>query len=167
MTFQTERALDEVDWRILDELQADARLSFKELGRRVHLSPPAVAERVRRLEEAGVITGYHAHVDPRRTGHTVAAFVEMRCAVGSCLLKTSVAADFPEVVEIHKLTGERCAMLRVCAGSLEHFEGLLERLGRHGDLRSSIVLSTEYGSRPVEPPVADYMLATRHKGWTR
>jgi Lrp/AsnC family leucine-responsive transcriptional regulator len=66
-----------------------------------------------------------------------------------------------------ELTGERCAVLRVRAGSLEHFEGLLERLGRHGELRSSIILSTEYESRPVEPLVADYMLATRHKEWTR
>jgi Lrp/AsnC family leucine-responsive transcriptional regulator len=167
MTSRLEKELDDLDWHILDELQADARLSYKELSRRVNLSPPAVAERVRRLEEAGVITGYHAHVDARRAGHAVAAFVEMKCAPGACLLKTSAADEFPEIVEIHKLTGDRCAMVRVRAGSLDHFEGLLERLGWHGEIRSSVVLSTEYEGRPVEPPVQDYMPATRHAGWTR
>jgi Lrp/AsnC family transcriptional regulator, leucine-responsive regulatory protein len=114
-----------------------------------------------------VITGYHAHVDARRVGHQVEAFVEMRCAVGKCLLKTSNESDFPEVIEIRKLTGERCAMVRVRAGTLEHFEGLLERLGRHGELRSSVVLSTHYQHRPVEPPVENYLVATRHDGRIR
>src|SRR2546430_9882831 len=93
MTFRSERDLDELDWRILDELQADGRLSFKELGRRVNLSSPAVGERVRRLEEAGVITGYHARVDPGRAGYPSSAFIQMRCSLGECLLKTSKAGD--------------------------------------------------------------------------
>ncbi|PYC64738.1 hypothetical protein C7C45_30170, partial [Micromonospora arborensis] len=67
--------MDDMDWALLRELQADARLSFSELSRRVHLSPPAVAERVRRLEEAGVITGYHAHVDLTRAGRTGGALI--------------------------------------------------------------------------------------------
>src|SRR5262245_41806206 len=126
MTFRTERELDDLDWRILEVLQADGRLSFKELGRRVNLSSPAVAERVRRLEESGVITGYHARVDPNRAGYPISAFVEMRCSLSKCLLKTSTAEDFPEVVEIHKLSGDHCSMLKVRTASLEHFEGLLE-----------------------------------------
>jgi Lrp/AsnC family leucine-responsive transcriptional regulator len=165
--FRTERELDDLDWRILDELQSDARVSFKELGRRVNLSAPAVAERVRRLEEAGVLTGYHASVDPHRAGYPIAAFVEMRCALSSCLLKTSTAEDFPEVVEIHKLSGDHCSMLKVRAASLEHFEGLLERLGRHGEMRSSVVLSTQYDGRPVEAPQEEFMRATQASGWTK
>ena len=82
MTFRTERDLDDLDWRILDELQSDGRLSYKELGRRVNLSSPAVAERVRRLEDSGVITGYVAQVDPGRAGYPISAFVEMRCTLG-------------------------------------------------------------------------------------
>ncbi len=165
MTFRTERELDDLDWRILDELQSDARLSFKELGRRVNLSAPAVAERVRRLEEGGVLTGYHASVNPQRAGFPIAAFVEMRCALASCLLKTGTAEDFPEVVEIHKLSGDHCSMLKVRAASLEHFEGLLERLGRHGEMRSSVVLSTQYDGRPVAPPQEEFMRATQADGW--
>lgn len=166
MPFRSERPLDDLDWSILDELQRDGRLSLKELGRRVNLSAPAVADRVRRLEESGVITGYRAQVDPQRAGYPLLAFVEMRCAPGLCLLKTSSAGDYPEVVEIHKLSGDHCAMVKVRAASLEHFEGLLERLGQHGQLRSSVVLSTQYDQRSVEPPDEDYLRATRSTGWT-
>ena len=165
MTFRTERALDDLDWRILDELQTDGRLSYKELGRRVNLSPPAVAERVRRLEESGVITGYRAQVDPQRAGYPISAYVEMRCSLAKCLLKTSSADDYPEVSEIHKLSGDHCSMLKIRATSLEHLEGLLERLGKHGELRSTVVLSTQYDGRPVEPPQEEFLRATQHSGW--
>lgn len=166
MTFRSEKALDDVDWRLLDLLQADGRLSFKELGRRINLSAPAVAERVRRLEETGVITGYRAQVDARRAGQPLQAFVEMRCALSSCLLKTSKSEDYPEVVEIHRLSGDHCTMLKIRAASLEHFEGLLERLGKHGELRSSVVLSTQYEGRPVRPPSDDFLRASKPEGWS-
>jgi Lrp/AsnC family transcriptional regulator, leucine-responsive regulatory protein len=166
MAFRIERRLDDTDWRILRELQADGRLSFNELGRRVSLSPPAVAERVRRLEEAGIIAGYQARVDPARAGLPLTAFVQMRCRLDRCLLKTSKASDYPEVVEIHKLSGDHCSMLKVRAASMEHFEGLLERLGQHGEMRTSVVLSTQYEGRPVEAPAEDYLRATHSEGWS-
>lgn len=146
---------DAVDWRLLDELQADGRLSFNELARRVHLSPPAVAERVRRLEEAGVITGYAAQVDAAKAGQPLLAFIQLRCRQGSCLLKTTGAEHYPEVVEIHKLSGEFCTMLKVRASDLAHFEGLIERLGTHGEMRTHIVLSTQFQGRPVAEPIPD------------
>jgi Lrp/AsnC family transcriptional regulator, leucine-responsive regulatory protein len=99
MASRTERSLDATDWRILEQLQTDGRLSYNELGRRVSLSPPAVAERVRRLEELGVITGYQARVDPARAGLPLTAFVQMRCRLDRCLLKTSQASDHPEIDE--------------------------------------------------------------------
>lgn len=167
MTFQKERDLDDVDWRLLAELQSDGRLSFKELGRRVNLSAPAVADRVRRLEETGVVTGYRAQIDARRAGFPLMAFVQMRCSLGKCLLKTSESGDYPEIVEIHKLSGDHCTMVKVRAASLAHLEGLFERLGEHGELRSSVVLSTQYEGRPVEPPVADYLAASQPEGWAR
>ncbi|MEC3979173.1 Lrp/AsnC family transcriptional regulator [Amycolatopsis sp. H20-H5] len=167
MTFRPDKPLDNVDWQLLDQLQNDGRLSFKELGRRINLSAPAVADRIRRLEETGVITGYRAQVDARQAGYPMMAFVEMRCSLATCLLKTSKSEDYPEVVELHKLSGDHCAMVKVRVASLEHFEGLCERLGRHGELRSSIVLSTQYEGRPVEPPAADFLRATSDNGWKR
>jgi Lrp/AsnC family transcriptional regulator, leucine-responsive regulatory protein len=165
MGLRTERSLDDTDWRILRELQADGRLSYNELGRRVSLSPPAVAERVRRLEEQGVITGYHARVDPERAGLPLTAFVQLRCRLDHCLLQTSKASDYPEVVEVHKLSGDHCSMLKVRAASMEHFEGLLERLGKHGPMRTSVVISTQYEGRPVEAPAEDFMRASPYEGW--
>ena len=165
MTLRTQRTLDDTDWRILRELQADGRLSYNELGRRVSLSPPAVAERVRRLEESGVITGYQATVDPAQAGLPLTAFVQLRCRLDHCLLKTSKASDFPEVVEVHKLSGDHCSMLKVRTSSMEHFEGLLERLGKHGEMRTSVVLSTQYEGRPVEAPAEDFLHAN-HGQWS-
>ncbi|MET0478007.1 MAG: Lrp/AsnC family transcriptional regulator [Actinomycetota bacterium] len=165
MGLRTERSLDATDWRLLEELQADGRLSYNELGRRVSLSPPAVAERVRRLEDLGVIVGYQARVDPARAGLPLTAFVQMRCRLDRCLLKTSQASDYPEIVEIHKLTGDYCSMLKVRAASMEHFEGLLERVGQHGEMRTSMVLSTQYEGRPVQPQPDEFLHATRSQGW--
>ena len=166
MGLLNDRPLDATDWRILEELQADGRLSFNELGRRVSLSPPAVAERVRRLEDAGVIVGYRAQVDPARAGQPLTAFVQMRCRLERCLLKTSQSSDYPEIVEIHKLTGDHCSMLKVRAASMAHFEGLLERLGQHGEMRTSVVLSTQYEGRPVQPQPDEFLRATRSAGWS-
>jgi Lrp/AsnC family transcriptional regulator, leucine-responsive regulatory protein len=161
------RALDQTDWRIIAELQRDGRLSYNQLARRVNLSSPAVAERVRRLEESGVIAGYQARIDPARAGLPLTAFIQMRCAHGRCLLKTTTADDLPEVVEIHKLSGNSCSMLKVRVASMPHLEGLLERLGEHGELNSHVVLSTQYEGRPVQPPTPDNRPVTPSVGWSR
>ena len=155
---------DAVDWRLLAELQADARLSYNELARRVHLSPPAVAERVRRLEQAGVITGYAAQVDAAKAGQPLLAFIQLRCRQGSCLLKTTGSEHYPEIIEIHKLSGEYCTMLKVRATDLAHLEGLIERLGTHGEMRTHIVLSTQFQGRPIVGPVPDRPV-TASAGW--
>lgn len=160
------RTPDQTDWLIIAELQRDGRLSYNQLARRVNLSPPAVAERVRRLEEAGVIAGYQARIDPARAGLPLTAFVQMRCALTRCLLKTSSSDDLPEVVEVHKLSGNWCTMLKVRVASMHHFEGLLERLGEHGEMNSHVVLSTQYEGRPVQPPMPENRPVTRSAGWT-
>jgi Lrp/AsnC family transcriptional regulator, leucine-responsive regulatory protein len=163
-----DKALDATDWKILAELQADGRLSFNQLGKRVNLSSPAVAERVRRLEEAGVITGYRAEVDPRQVGGPLTAFLQLRCETGHCLLKTTAADDFPEVVEVHKLSGQFCTMLKLRTTSLAHLEGLIERLGEHRNMNSHVVLSTQYERRAVEPPAPEAASSVSDSdGWPR
>lgn len=90
-----EKALDSLDWQIISQLQRDGSLSYNQLGRLVHFSAPAVADRVRRLEESGVITGYQAKVDPAKAGLPLTAFVQLRCALGSCLLRTTSSRSSP------------------------------------------------------------------------
>jgi Lrp/AsnC family leucine-responsive transcriptional regulator len=164
-----DKPLDQTDWRIIGELQRDGRLSFNQLGRRVNLSAPAVAERVRRLEESGVITGYQARINPARAGLPLTAFIQLRCARAPdrCLLKTTTAEDLPEVTEVHKLSGNWCSMLKVRVASMRHLEGLLERLGEHGEMNSHIVLSTQFEGRPVEPPAVGARPVTGSTGWSR
>jgi Lrp/AsnC family leucine-responsive transcriptional regulator len=160
------RSLDQTDWRIIAELQRDARQSYNQLAGRIAMSAPALAERIRRLEQAGVITGYQALIDTDAVGLPLTAFVQMRCTPGRCLLKTTSADDFPEVAEVHKLSGNSCTMLKVRTASMAHLEGLLERLGNHGEINSHIVLSTHYDHRPIQPPPDGTPQATRHAGWS-
>ena len=91
----------------------------------------------------------------------------MRCSLGNCLLKTSTAEEFPEVVEVHELSGAHCTMLKLRLASMPHFEGLLERLGQHGEMNSHVVLSTQYDGRPVEPPAETPGPVTSSEGWGR
>lgn len=147
--------MDETDWALLRELQADARVSYRELSRRVHLSPPAIAERVRRLEETGVITGYHAHVDLTRTGWSVQALIRMSCYGARCVLRDPAVPTWPEVLEIHRVTGDGCSLLKVAAASMDAFEDLIDRLAPYGRPSSTMVLSTPLRWRPVVPAGGD------------
>ena len=133
--------MDRVDWRIVEELQTDARISFNELSRRVRLSAPAVAERVRRLEAAGVITGYHAQVDLARVGRPVKAVVVMDCYGSTCVLRDPEVATWPEIREFYRVTGQGCSVLVVAVSSIQHFEELIDRLAVYGRPSSSMVLS--------------------------
>lgn len=144
--------MDRVDRRILEELQADARISFNELSRRVRLSAPAVAERVRRLEAAGVVTGYHARVDPARIGRPVQAVVVMDCYGATCLLRDPEVATWPEIREFYRVTGQGCSVLLVAVPSMQHFEELIDRLARYGRPTSSMVLADMLPWSPVTPP---------------
>ncbi|MFF5988532.1 Lrp/AsnC family transcriptional regulator [Prauserella flavalba] len=144
--------MDDLDWVLLNELQANSRLSFSELSRRVHLSSPAVAERVRRLEESGVITAYRAHVDLAKAGRPVIAFIRMSCYGPQCVLRDPELPRWPEVLEIHRVTGDACSLLKVAAESMPAFENLIDRLAPYGQPSSTMVLSTPLEGRPVSPP---------------
>jgi len=146
--------VDRVDWRILAELQCDARLSFNELSRRVNLSAPAVADRVRRLRETGMITGYHALVDPTRAGRGVRAIVRMHCYGPTCLLRDLAVLSWPEVATMHRVTGDDCSVLLVVVEDIPAFETLLDRLSIYGQSTSSMVLDDLLPWSPVLSPGA-------------
>lgn len=154
--------LDATNLRILEELQADARLTMAELGRRVSLSPPAVAERVQRLERAGVITGYHAAVDPKAVGYPIAAVVRVRPASRQLHKIPEVARELPEVVECYRITGEDCFFVKLHLRSMEDLEGILDRFVLYGQTTTSIVHSAPVSPRPL--PLGDGALTAPRDG---
>ena len=135
-------ALDATNLRLLSELQRDARISQAELGRRVGLSAPAVAERLARLERDGTIAGYRADVNPRALGFTLAAIIRMRPAPRQIPTVAGIARDTPEVVECHRVTGEDCFYMRVHVRDVEHLEEVIDRFALFGQTTTSIVQSS-------------------------
>ena len=141
--------IDPIDRSILSELQADARITNAELGRRVALSAPAVSERVGRLERAGVITGYHAHVEPKALGYPIAAVVRIRPAAQQLRKIPEVARDTPEVVACHRITGEDCFLLELHLRAIDDLEEVLDRFVLFGQTTTSIVHSSPVARRPL------------------
>jgi Lrp/AsnC family leucine-responsive transcriptional regulator len=144
--------LDDVAWRIVVELQENARISFSELGRRIGMTPPAVAERVRRLEEAGIIRGYRVELDVERLGRPLVALVRLasRAGVPAAEIKRAMAEQ-PEVLECYHVTGEDCYFLKVAVPNVHELEVLLEGLVRFGNTTTSIVISTPVKRRTIGP----------------
>jgi Lrp/AsnC family leucine-responsive transcriptional regulator len=141
VTFQTERLLDDTGWRILKALQADARLSFSELGRRVGLSAPAAAERVRRLEDAGIIAGYRVDLALEKI-FPMTAIIRMSAPEENCTRLATCARGLEEVVEAHRVTGSDRLVLKVVTQSVDHLDGIIRQLSQFGTATVSIVLSS-------------------------
>ncbi len=146
--------LDQIDRRLLEELGADGRLTMAELGRRVSLSPPAVAERVQRLERSGVITGYRAVIDPKAIGYPLAAVVRVRPASRQLQRIPELARETPEVVECYRITGEDCFFLKLHLRSIDDLEEILDRFVEYGQTTTSIIHSAPVANRPLplDPP---------------
>jgi Lrp/AsnC family transcriptional regulator, leucine-responsive regulatory protein len=141
--------LDSTDHSLLVELQKDARLSLAELGRRVGLSSPAVAERVARLTDEGVIRGFHADVDPRAVGYPLSAIVRVRPAPRQLKAVADVARETPEVVECHRITGEDCYFIKAHVTSVEHLEEVIDRFTVYGQTTTSVMQTSPVPLRPV------------------
>lgn len=142
--------LDLMDAKILDILQCDARVTMAEIGRRIHLSQPAVTERVRRMEAAQVITGYHAHVSPEALGYGITAFVRV-ASRSSDIPVVKIAEQVPEVIECHAITGEDCVVVKVVASSVKELERVISSLARCGVTSTSLILSSSIERRAIKP----------------
>jgi Lrp/AsnC family transcriptional regulator, leucine-responsive regulatory protein len=139
--------VDDANRRLLAELQSDARLSFAELGRRVGLSSPAVAERIGRLEETGVITGYRAEIDPRALGFTLGVIIRIRPAPRELPKVAELARTTPEVVECHRITGEDCFFIKAYVRDVEHLEEVIDQFFIYGQTTSSIMQTSPVPAR--------------------
>ena len=142
--------LDDIDKKILHELQEDARISYAELGRRVGLTTPAVIERVRKLEDAGIITGYRAEIDTAKVGLPITAFVRMSISGVDYSHIIEVASDSYEVLECHRGTGGDSFIMKVAVGSVDHLQDVIDRLVPYGITTTTIVLSSPVKRRTID-----------------
>ncbi len=139
--------IDAINLRLLAELQDDARLSLAELGRRVGLSAPAVAERLQRLEQEEVILGYHARLNPRSLGLQLSVVVRVRPAPRQLRKVAELAQQTPEVVDCRRITGEDCYILTAHVRDVAHLEEIIDRFALYGQTTTSIVQSAPVTDR--------------------
>lgn len=155
VAFNGRDVADIVNVRILTELQEDPRLTMTELGRRVGLSSPAVTERVRRLEETGVIQGYRLDLNPAALGLPIAAYVRIRPNPGQLSKIAELTQSIPEIVECHRITGEDCFILKVYLPSIDQLDRILDTFLLHGTTTTSIIQSSPVPLRPPPLPGMD------------
>jgi Lrp/AsnC family leucine-responsive transcriptional regulator len=144
-----EGALDPTDRRLLTELQADGRLSLAELGRRIGLSSPAVAERLRRLEADGVITGYRADVDPARLGLGLGVLIRIRPAPRQLAAVADLARGTPEIIECLRVTGDDCFVMTAHVRDVTHLEEVIDAFAAYGQTTTSVMQSSPVPRRGV------------------
>jgi Lrp/AsnC family leucine-responsive transcriptional regulator len=143
--------LDATDHAIVDALQRDGRTSVAQLARAINLSASATADRVRRLTDGGVITGYSITVDPEALGYSVTAFVRLAYPTGNYKPFHDLVDALPEVIEAHHVTGADCFIIKVLARSMRDLERITGRLATLGGITTSVVYSSPIPSRHITP----------------
>ncbi len=146
--------LDSIDHHILAELQANARMAFAELGRRVGLSTPSVMERVRRMEEANVILRYSAAVDPAKVGLPVRAFIKIIVSGDKLQHFNQLSQRVQEVLECHRVTGSESYILQVAVRDMGHLEAVIDSLMPYTATNTSMILASPVPWKPVVPDPA-------------
>ncbi len=144
--------IDTIDWKILTELQENARISFAELGRRVGLTTPAVIERVRKLEDAQIITGYRAEIDTAKVGLPILAFIRMSISGVDYSRIIETVENSKEVLECHRGTGGDSFIMKVAVSDVANLQNLIDKLTPYGITTTAIVLSSPVKSRVIGKP---------------
>jgi Lrp/AsnC family leucine-responsive transcriptional regulator len=145
---------DRIDWKILELLQRDARMTNTEIGKIVGLSQPAVTARIRALEDAGVIEMYSARINARALGHEITAIIRLRTShdkINQCLKAFNA---IPEILEAHRITGEDCFIVKASFAQMPKLEATIDALARFGSVTTSLVLAS-YAPKPLMMPEAD------------
>ena len=150
MTLQSDRQLDGLGWQILRLLQDNARLSFRQIGETIGLTAPAVAERIRRLEDTGILKGYRAEIDLASAGLPITAFVHLVTNNTQSMRFRKAVLDMPEVIECHCVTGNESYIMKVAVTTVPHLEHVLLLLANFGEMRTSLVLSSQITRRPID-----------------
>lgn len=141
--------MDKLNWAILTVLQENSRLSFAEIGRQVGLSAPAVAERVQKLEDAGVIKGYGVSLDLSKLGYTLQALISFKAHAGKLPRFLQLLQTKPEVRECYRVTGSECLVMKVAVQQAQDLEQLINLFVEYGEPTTSVILSSPVSSKPI------------------
>ncbi len=153
MIDNSQKRLDDTSWQILTILQENARIPLKELGQRVGLSSPAVAERVHRLQETGIIAGYHAELNLEKLGLPITAFISIKSFGHRCDEVRSLLQERSEIIECDRVTGNDHYLAKVLVTNVSHLEKLVDRFIPFATVTTSIVLSTPVRRRIINSDI--------------
>lgn len=148
--------LDKLNWAILEELQKNARISFSHIGREIGLTSPAVAERVKKMEDAGVIHSYRTHLSHQKTGYQLRAIITLRAFTGRLKAFLETVKTFQEVINCYRITGNENIIMEVVLHDQVHLEKLIDKLITYGETRTHIVLSNVIDDAPIKQKIQDY-----------
>lgn len=141
--------LDELNWSILTMLQLDARASFATIGRKVGLTPPAVAERIKKMEDLGVISGYKTVISHAQTGYQLKAIITLRAFMGKLKAFLETVKTFEEVINCYRITGNENIIMEVVLRDQFHLEKFIDKLIQYGETRTHIILSEVVSDAPI------------------
>ncbi len=142
--------IDTLNWQILDSLQKNARQSFAEIGRNVGLTSPAVAERVKKMEDSGIIKGYKAQVSYHKTGHQLKAVITLRAFMGRLKPFLEKVKEFKEVINCYRITGNENIIMEVVLYDQSHLEEFIDKLITYGETKTHIILSNVVDQGPIK-----------------
>ncbi|WP_273566208.1 Lrp/AsnC family transcriptional regulator [Maribacter halichondriae] len=141
--------IDDLNWRILECLQENARESFANIGRKIGLTPPAVAERVKKMEDLGILQGYKAMVSHSLTGHQLKAIITLRAFMGKLKSFLEMVPLLDEVINCYRITGNENIVMEVVLKDQFHLEKFIDRLIQYGETRTHIILSNVVKNAPI------------------
>ena len=146
-----DKLLDKTGWDLLQILQKDGRISYRELGKKVGLSTPAVSERIRKMEEAGLIEGYQAVLNLERLGRSITAFVSVKTVPDKNPGLIKFAQESAAVLEAHYITGDSSFVLKIAVSSIKEMEQVIQSVSHYGATSTSIVMSTYVDGKAIRP----------------
>ncbi len=139
--------IDKSNWLILEELQTNARVPLTEISKKVELSSPSVAERIQKMEDAGIIEGYTAKINMESLGYFLGVYISIKIRFGQVKNFEEYVKTVPEICECHKLTGHDCMLMKGYVRDPKHLENLNERLTVYGELTTSLILTSIVSER--------------------
>jgi Lrp/AsnC family transcriptional regulator, leucine-responsive regulatory protein len=147
--FDDSKPVDWVDLQILRLLEQNSRVSYAELARKIGMSVPSVTDRIRKLEDSGIIEGYSIRLNPAAMGFGMLVFLRLQTLPSAYPKVQEFAANTPEILELHHVTGAESFLIKAVVQSISHLESLIGKLSQHGTTATSVVLSTKFENRKI------------------